>query len=143
MIGICVPLSPQSQKAGSGVEWYDSGIGFAVPLHGADRLLAALKAGKTIRSGYLGIAIKQDHKGPGVAVSKVLPGQPAEKAGLKVNDIVLTVDEQEVNDPAGLKFAIGQHLAGDTVKLTVKRGEETKEFEVELAAAPAQPKPRR
>ncbi len=139
VIGICVPLSPQSTKQGSGVEWYDSGIGFAVPLHGEDTLLAALKSGKTIRPGYLGIAIKQDHKGPGVAISKILTGQPAAKAGLKANDIVLTIDEKEVNDPAGLKFAIGGRMAGETVKLTVKRGDENKEFEVKLAAAPAQP----
>ena len=58
VIGICVPLSPQSQKEGSGVEWYDSGIGFAIPLHGAERVLTELKAGKTIQAGYLGVALK-------------------------------------------------------------------------------------
>ena len=37
VLGICVPMNPKSQEAGAGVEWYDSGIGFAVPLDGAEK----------------------------------------------------------------------------------------------------------
>ncbi len=136
VFGICVPLSPRS-GTGSGVEWYDSGIGFAIPLHGADTLLAALKAGKTIRAGFLGVQVKTANAdGSGVKVQKVQPGSAAEKAEVKDNDIILAVDGTKVLDPAHLKILISKHIAGEKIKLLVKRGDEEKEIEATLGEAP-------
>ena len=55
VLGICVPLSPRAQGAASGVDWYDSGIGFAIPLSGAKRLIDEMKTGKHIKPGKLGV----------------------------------------------------------------------------------------
>ncbi len=140
VFGICVPLippNPRSQQTGSGVEWYDSGIGFAIPLHGADTLLAALKAGKTIRAGFLGVQVKTANAdGSGVKVQKVQPGSAAEKAEVKDNDIILAVDGTKVLDPAHLRILISKHIAGEKIKLLVKRGDEEKEIEATLGEAP-------
>ena len=58
VIGICVPLSPGSQSVGAGVEWYDSGIGFAIPLAQATDLIDRLKKGETIDPAFLGIRVE-------------------------------------------------------------------------------------
>ena len=142
VIGICVPLSPQSAEVASGVEWYDSGIGFAVPLDGADALIARLKAGETIKQGYLGVqAQATPDKTPGAVIGAVVKDSPAEKAGIKTGDRLVTVDGNEVLDPPHLSVLIGKHDAGQEVKLSLKRGEETIEVTATLAVAPAQPQP--
>lgn len=146
VIGICVPLNPGAQKAGAGVEWYDSGIGFAVPLHGAEKLLASLKAGKTIKPGFLGVQVKPaDAKnGTGVVIEKVQPKSAAETAELKKGDQIIAVNGEEIIDAAHLKVAVARHIAGETIAIDIKRGDMEMKVEVTLAgqaaAAPAAPK---
>lgn len=142
LIGICVPLSPQSADVASGVEWYDSGIGFAVPLDGADQIIEKLKKGETIKQGYLGIqAAATPDKAPGAIISGVLKDSPAEKAGIKQGDRVLKIDGEEVIDPPQLAVLIGRNDAGEEIVVTLQRGEETVEVRAKLDVAPAQPMP--
>ncbi len=53
--GVLVPASPRTEGATAGYEWYDSGIGFAVPLEDIFRVLPQLKAGKELKKGVLGV----------------------------------------------------------------------------------------
>jgi serine protease Do len=146
VIGICVPLSPRSQDAAAGSEWYDSGIGFAVPLDGQSRLIELMKAGKVVQPGMMGVQVRPADKetGQGVVIAKVLEKTPADKAGLKEGDQIVAVDGQEPLDPAQLRILLGRHIAGDTVKIAVTRGKERIEATVELAAGVDKtPSPRR
>jgi serine protease Do len=54
VLGVLVPLSPQAQQEVAGAEWYDSGIGFAVPLVDVLDRLEPLKAGEDQHPGLLG-----------------------------------------------------------------------------------------
>src|SRR5690606_20248570 len=54
-LGIIVPMSPNQNEVTAGVDWYDSGIGFAVPLVDILRVFERLKTGETLRPGRLGI----------------------------------------------------------------------------------------
>jgi len=144
VIGICVPLSPRSQAAGAGVEWYDSGIGFAVPLHTEPKLIAALKVGKTVQAGFLGVQVAAaGQDGTGVKITEVKKNSAAEEAGLKKDDIIIAVDEEPVADPAQLKVLVSSHVAGETITVKVKRGDEEKEFQATLKTAPQQSQPNR
>ena len=135
VIGVCVPLSPQGQGVADGVAWYDSGIGFAVPLDGLGPILEQMKAGKVIQPGKLGIQpAPQPPKGGGVEVRSVQKGSGAEKAGIREKDIVVAVDDQPVADVLGLRKLLGQHVAGDTVTVKLKRGEETLTLPVVLTS---------
>ncbi|MGB6045550.1 MAG: trypsin-like peptidase domain-containing protein, partial [Pirellulales bacterium] len=58
VLGVLVPLSPQSNQKFAGVEWYDSGIGFGVPLTHINKMLPELKKGKDLYPGMLGVNIK-------------------------------------------------------------------------------------
>jgi len=83
------------------------------------------------KGGVLGIGV--DDADQGARVVKVLPDSPAEAAGLQTDDVITHVE----GDPAGglheLIAAIRRHPPGRTVRLTVRRGEETLEIPARLA----------
>jgi serine protease Do len=142
VIGICVPLSPQSRELGAGVEWYDSGIGFAVPLAGNEKVLEALKAGKTLQPAFLGV--QSEPKGTpatGAHVKLVVPKSPAETAGIKPGDRLHALDGTEIIDVTHLQSLIGRYNAGDKAKVTVERGAEKLDLEAEFGTPPAGARP--
>ena len=51
VMGLLVPLSPQSAEEIAGVEWYDSGIGFAMPLEAIQKVLPKLRKGEDLYYG--------------------------------------------------------------------------------------------
>ncbi|MCE9526466.1 MAG: PDZ domain-containing protein [Planctomycetales bacterium] len=137
VIGICVPLSPGGQQEGAGSEWYDSGIGFAVPLTGLDKVIAAMKEGKTLQKGFLGVQSQPTGTPPtGASIVSVVPDSPAAKAGLVKDDKLLKLDDTEIIDVTHLSSVIARYVAGDKVELTYQRGEEKKTVTIELAVAP-------
>lgn len=137
VIGICVPLSPGGQKEGAGSEWYDSGIGFAVPLVGLDKVITAMKEGKTLQKAFLGVQSQPTGTPPsGASIVQVVPDSPAAKAGLVKDDKLLKLDDTEIMDVTHLSSVIARYVAGDKVELTYQRGEEKKTVTIELAVAP-------
>ena len=61
VLGILVPLSPQRGGGEvAGAEWYDSGIGFAIPLVDVFEWLPKLKSGKDLHPGVMGITLSPD-----------------------------------------------------------------------------------
>lgn len=72
----------------------------------------------------------------GALVTQVMPQSPAEKAGLKVNDVVKSVDGSEVNAEHTLRDLLSTHKPGDSVKLDVIRDGKTSQFDVTLDQMP-------
>jgi serine protease Do len=135
VLGVLVPLSPQQQGEVAGAEWYDSGIGFAVPVTELLPHLEKLKSGEDLEPGILGVSFKgKDQFGEPVVVGAVQPKSPAAAAGLKVGDEIVEADGRPVARLVQLKHVIGARYAGQAVKLVVKRGEERIEAEATLAA---------
>ena len=138
VIGVCVPLSPHSKEEDAGVEWYDSGIGFAIPLAESEKLLLALrKEGHVIRAGVLGVQLKaaEDNQ-PGAIVGTVMPNLAAAKAGMKSGDRIVGFEGQSVSDVSELRIMLSRFSAGERVKLQVKRDNDTLTLELELSVAP-------
>ncbi len=134
VLGIAAPLSPQGRDAGA--DWYDSGIGFATTLHDIAPLLARMQAGEVLHRAWLGVATDPKHPGPGARLASVAPGSAAAGVGLKAKDIILEVDGETVRHHFHLQILIGRHLAGESVHLTVARGDETMRVTAFLAALP-------
>jgi serine protease Do len=88
------------------------------------------------RAGYLGIILADAEIG--VKISEVLPDTAASKAGLKANDIVLTLGDLVVKDVPNFQEAVGQHKPGDEITLRIKRGEVEKEIKAILGKRPAE-----
>lgn len=135
VMGILVPASPQSEGENAGIEWYDSGIGFAVPLEDINRVLPKLKAGTaqkpvTLRGGMFGFPQPQPNQylSPPV-IGQVVPESAAEKAGIKAGDLVVSVDGKPVHTMAQFLHAFKPLYEGDTFSMKVKRGDK----EVDIA----------
>jgi serine protease Do len=78
----------------------------------------------------LGISIEDTESGEGVKIKNVTAGSPAEKAGLKTNDIITEFDENKVTDVNDLKWNYLQE--GQVLKFTVLRNGEKKKMEVKI-----------
>jgi len=132
--GILVPLSPRGGgTSSSGVEWYDSGIGFAIPLKDALQSAERLRAGKNLMPGKIGVQLV--HAGafnPSIVIDRVLPGGPSEKAGLLKGDRILAIDDLPMERNSVLMEAIARRYAGDSVTLKLRRGDEDITAVVEL-----------
>lgn len=69
-------------------------------------------------------------------VVSVVPGSPADEAGVQHADVITEIDGQSVEDRAQLSELIGQKEPGDEIEITVRRGEDTVALQVTLVARP-------
>ena len=121
-----------------------SGVGFAIPVNYAVNIAEQIIDGKTPVHPYLGVnltsvnAMTARRNGLGVTegalVVSVVDGGPAAAAGLEANDVITKIDDSPVVSADGLIIALREHNVGDKVKLTVVRGKDSKELEVELGS---------
>lgn len=137
VLGVLVPMSPQSAGGeGSelaGAEFYDSGIGFAVPLEHVFGVLNRWQEGKDLLSGKLGVGLKAGgaHFEP-PEITTVWQGSPAAKAGWQPKDMIVAVDGVSVSTQSQLRFLLVPRYAGDHLRLTIRRGDEEINSEVTL-----------
>lgn len=137
-----------------------SGIGFAIPINTAKAVLADLVRYGRVKRPSLGIvsyAIGPDLASQmglaadyGVLIQRVLPGGAAERAGLHGGneqayvgntpimlggDLIVGIDGQQVTDPQDISAIMDKHQAGDTVSVTVLRGQRQMTFKLILGEA--------
>ncbi len=118
LVGICVPLNPQSSAIGAGVEWYDSGIGFAIPFDNASELIERLKDPETrIHPAFLGVKSTPNTDGQGMFVESVVAQSAAENAGLSAQDIILELDGKKVSDMLTLRQILNRFESGTETEI--------------------------
>ncbi len=125
VIGINTAVSLQGQL-----------IGFAIPINVVKPVIDSIKSTGHIVRPWLGIRyiiinkdIQTENKLPvdyGALISRatrndlaVLPGSPADKAGLKENDIILEIDKQKITEEASLSSMVQRHKPGDKISIKV------------------------
>jgi S1-C subfamily serine protease len=114
-----------------------TGIGLAIPTNLALRTMSDLISyGRPLR-GWLGIEVKPVGVGTnGVIITALASSGPAEKAGLKIGDILTNINGEQVGDGhAGMKL-ITYTRPGERVKINLLRGEEPMTIETEVAMRP-------
>ena len=122
LIGILCPLSQRGEDEVVGAEWYDSGIGFAIPMEDIFKVLDQLKAGKNLERGILGVQFKPTEALDAIpTISLVYPESTAEKAGLQPGDTIIEVDGQPIARMSQLRHVLGPKYAGEVVALKYKR----------------------
>jgi serine protease Do len=84
--------------------------------------------------GYLGVSLEPAEKG--VKISDIQPGSAAAKAGLKINDLVLSVAGKSVESIEALQQALQKHKPGDLVAVHIKRSDEVRDIEAKLGKRP-------
>jgi serine protease Do len=135
VLGLLVPLSPQSKSQTAGLEWYDSGIGFAVNGKDLPEIVARLKKGEDLRPGVLGISFANPNvptAEPVILASR--PNSPAREAGLKADDRIVEIDGREIVRAADVMRELSRRYAGDRIRLAVSRGDARIECEATLVA---------
>ena len=133
VLGILAPLSPQGGSEFAGTEWYDSGIGFAVPLTDLVKRLDTLTAGTDLKPGLMGIALKgNDLFGSAAEIAVCRMRTPAYESGLRVGDTIVSINGTTIERQSQLKHALGPLYAGDTINVVVKREEQDVEATLKL-----------
>jgi len=82
---------------------------------------------------FLGTVPDFERQGEGYAISGVVPGGPAEKAGLRAGDVIVQFDGQPIRSLADIEAALRKHKPGDKVRLVARRNGQQLEVEVTLA----------
>lgn len=133
VIGIVTPLSPEQSTDVAGHEWYDSGIGFAVPVSDVLNKIDILSSGTDLASGILGVNVlaKNSFQGP-ITISGVPAKSPAREAGILPGDVLESVDGNTIEWQNQLKHVLGKKYAGDKVQVRVLRDKKPLDFSVQL-----------
>ena len=123
-----------------------SGIGFAIPIDLAKGIVAQLKAGGQVTRGWLGVTIqdlKRDLasyyglKGKsGVLVASVVPGDPADRAGIHPKDIITAINGKKVTTSRDLTALAARLPVGGTARVTVLRAGHQKNLNLEVGKRP-------
>jgi serine protease Do len=123
-----------------------SGVGFAVPINVAKEILPQLRTKGRVVRGWLGVqiqpvteALARTYKlkeAKGALIADVTEGSPADKAGLRPDDVVIGVDGREVRDNTDLTSYIASRAPDSTVHLKVLRGGAEKDVAVTLGTFP-------
>jgi S1-C subfamily serine protease len=124
-------------------------LGFAVPINIVKDLIPRLLSKEQIDWGWLGVRFSELSLGlaeslglspvRGVLVSFVWPGQPADRAGILSNDIILAVNDVPVDRVNDVRRIINGTEAGRTAKLTVFSRRAIRDVRVELGSKPTIP----
>ncbi len=148
--GPLLNLAGQVIGINTAVDQQGQSVGFAIPSNDAKVALESYQKNGKITRPYLGVryimlndAIAQQQKlpkndgallirGQSVTDFAVIPGSPADKAGLKENDIIMTVDGQDLNEDHTLSGALQSHLPGDQIIMKVFSGGAEKTVTVTL-----------
>ena len=116
------------------------GIGFAIPSKMALHIAKELMAHGKVERGWLGVqnltpeqAKSAGLESPkGARVVDVVKGGPAEKAGIKKDDLIMAFQGKKIRDSGELRNEVATSTIGQTAKVTVLRGKETKEISVKI-----------
>ena len=142
VIGINTAIASDSQN-----------VGFAIPINDVVGLIQSVEQTGKLERPYLGVryVLLTDDiaKEYNLKVSRgayipqqtsrsgetVVSGGPADKAGIEPGDVITKIDGTAIDEKTSLTSLLGKHKVGDSIKITVQRGDEVKTMSVTLAAA--------
>jgi putative serine protease PepD len=135
VIGVNAQVYGASQTA-SGEASGGTGLGFAIPSSAVKRFVAAAREGSTLQHAYLGVGIVDTSGGAGLGT--IVPGGPADRAGLKTGDVVTQVGSEKIANGDDLAAAVAGLAPGDKVTVKVTRNGSSHDVQVTLGRQPAQ-----
>lgn len=122
------------------------GVGFAIPINNAKRIISRLIEGKKILYGWLGVTVQDLTEEMakyfglsdtnGVLVAKILEDSPAQKAGMKESDVIKVFDNKPIKNVKELLSAVSGAEVGRKVKAQVVRDKKELTLEVVIGERP-------
>lgn len=122
------------------------GVSFAIPVEVVMNVFSQIREKGHVTRGWLGVMIQEVSrdlaqsfglsKPHGALVAEVMPGSPADQAGLRPGDVILEFEGTEIGMSAELPPMVGRVPVGETATLTIMREGERQQIEVEIEALP-------
>lgn len=140
--GEVIGLNEQIATVSGGSE----GVGFAVPINTAKRVMEQIIAKGEVEYAWMGVVgqtvdaesaselkltVEQ-----GALISEVQSGGPAEAAGLEKGDVIVKIEDRDIKTMEDVTDVLVDRKPGDRIKVTYVRGSDTKEAEIELGKRP-------
>jgi Do/DeqQ family serine protease len=112
-----------------------SGIGFAIPSEIAQRVAGQLIKNGTVKRAWLGVSFQEitpelaAHFGGtfdgGALINAVVPGGPADRAGLRAGDVITAIGDTKIGEGHDLLRTVLRHGVGERLSIEVRRGDKT------------------
>jgi len=126
------------------------GIGFAIPGNMAKSVISQIREkGKVVR-GWIGVSVQTItpemaqafglKEAKGALVAEVVPGGPAEEAGIKRGDVIISFDGRMINRMSDLPFTVAETPVGKTAEIKVIRDKKEQSLNITIAEMPAEKK---
>jgi len=122
------------------------GIGFAIPINTAKRIMDDLIQGRRVLYGWIGVIIQDMDSNlagyfglqnkNGVLISKIVEGSPAYNAGLKAGDIVISIDSESVRNTQELVRQLLKRQVGESANLGIVRSGKLRSVDVLIGSRP-------
>ena len=136
LVGICTLFSSDTESF--------AGIGYAIPGNYAMEVADKIIAGETVTHAYIGLSMQTVTPAnalrnglsvdQGAYVVEVTEGSPADEAGIEVGDVITSIGGEAISSADSAILAVRSHDIGDTVEVTVMRGDQERSFEVTLGS---------
>jgi S1-C subfamily serine protease len=127
----------------------NEGVGFSIPSNTARIVYEQLVKYGHPRRGTIGVyptnltpVLAQGlglSRNAGVLIEDVVPDSPADKAGIKIDDIVLSADGRPIRDTKQLALIMFRKRPGETVQLSILSGTVTRQLDVPVMQSPRDP----
>jgi putative serine protease PepD len=120
------------------------GVGFAIPINQARRTVEQILDTGEAQFPIIGASLDGTYDGEGARIASssanngtapIVPGGPAERAGLEPGDVIVAIDGKPVADSSELIVAIRSHSPGETITLTVRRDGDERSVKVALGSS--------
>lgn len=136
-----------SKLVGEGVE----GMGFAIPIDTVNSIIKDLENGKKIERPYVGVQVADISNSFqlqyyynikvsndvtfGAIIAYIEKDKPADKAGLKVGDVIVEMDGKKIEDSSHFRYNLYKHKVGDKIKVKYYRDNKMSETTIKLSEA--------
>jgi serine protease Do len=119
------------------------GIGFAVPINMARRVMEQLVQNGEVRRGRIGVVMRdvgdraqaEEAAPEGAMIAEVVANSPAAQAGIQKGDVIVAVDGKAIHSATQLRNSIGLTPVGQQLRITLDRGGIDHTVSVEVAPA--------
>jgi putative serine protease PepD len=134
VVGVNSAIASVGQQSSGSDQAGSIGVGFAIPVNQVATTVRQLIDNGRAVYPIIGAEVKIDTTTDGARVTNVDAGSPAQRAGLRSDDVIHAVDGARISDGIGLIVTIRSHHPGDRIAVTYERGGKTSKTQITLGS---------
>ena len=123
-----------SLGASAGGQAGSIGLGFAIPIDSAGRIVKEIIKTGSSSTPVIGVSLDNTYTGDGARVGDLTAGGGAEQAGIQTGDVIVAIDGKPVADSTELVVTVRAKAPGDTITVTVQRNGQSVDIPVTLGS---------